>query len=157
MNQKSISLPTALLAAATGIAFFWASIFPPSESQSSSVPVSFVASPQLSGPVYTARESALFRSKAGVAARAVGNALRNLKQFSRKERTRFDNFDCLSITALEDSRGVLIGDWPAMPTGINSCLIRFVESTNKLTHYVVILAWQELRASHQIAENVIIR
>jgi hypothetical protein len=154
--QKSISLLTALFAASTGIAFFWASLLSPSESRQPSSTSAHPAQTAQQTP-RALNKPALRRNEVQVAALSVRNALRNLNQVSRKEQARFDNFDCLSTTALEDSNGQLVGTWPSMPTGVHRCLIRAVKPINKLPQYVVILEWQDSAGLHHIAEAAIIR
>jgi hypothetical protein len=147
-SQKSISLPTALLAAFTGVAFFWVSISSDSKMQSSSVPVSFVASPRVNGPVYMAPPHVEGPVYAGPtltereiinAGQIVRTAIQKLKSSLLSDQIRRNGFDCFYTTALEDARGNLLAEWKPMPAGMVSCLVRIIDYSNGTVWYMVIV------------------
>jgi hypothetical protein len=135
--QKNISLPTALLAAFTGVAFFLASLSSAPRTQSSSNPVRFAAAPQLIGPVFGGSGATLTKIEIRNAGQSFVAAFQKLKSSQLSEQTRLNGLDCLYTTALEDAQGNLLVEWEPMPAGIVNCFVQVKDYPNRTTWYTV--------------------
>jgi hypothetical protein len=132
--QKSISLPTAVLAALTGIVFFWTSISPLVGTQPLNNPARLVIPTQLGGTSYI--ETATIQEIRG-ASQSVYDQVKNLKRYQSIKLTGFGFVDCHAKTILENISGDILATWRPVPKGVKHCTI-FINSNQENHSYTVI-------------------
>jgi hypothetical protein len=132
--QKSISLPTAVLAALTGIVFFWTSISPPVGTQPLNKPAHLVM-PTPSGETAYVETSTIQEIRG--ASQSVYDQVKNLKESQSVRLTEPSFVDCRAKTALENINGDILVTWKPIPKSVKRCTM-FVSLGRENHSYTVV-------------------